>query len=52
MSYEKADWRAMSDAAAALDVPQSIIAQKYFECVESVNAIWTSLTNSNEETME
>ena len=52
MSYEKADWRAMSDAAAALDIPQSIIAQKYFECVESVNATWTSLTNSNEETME
>ena len=42
----------MSEAAAALDIPQSIIAQKYFECVESVNATWTSLTQSTEETAE
>lgn len=52
MSYEKADWKSMSEAAAALDIPQSIIAQKYFECVESVNATWTSLTNSGEEVTE
>lgn len=52
MAYEKADWRSMSEAASELDIPQSIIAQKYFECVESVNATWTSLTHSNEEEIE
>ncbi len=44
LAYEKADWKAMSACAAELGIPQSIIAQKYFECVESVNNIWSSLT--------
>lgn len=52
MAYEKADWRAMSESAAELNIPQSIIAQKYFECVENVNTTWTSLTNSQEEEIE
>lgn len=44
LSYEKADWKTMSSCAAELGIPQSMIAQKYFECVESVNNIWNSLT--------
>ena len=52
MAYEKADWKAMSESAAELNIPQSIIAQKYFECVENVNTTWTSLTNSQEEEIE
>ncbi len=44
LAYEKADWKAMSACAAELGIPQSVIAQKYFECVESVNNIWSSLT--------
>lgn len=47
LSYEKADWKAMSTCAAELGIPQSMIAQKYFECVESVNNIWDGLTNVN-----
>ena len=42
----------MSESAAELNIPQSIIAQKYFECVENVNTTWTSLTNSQEEEIE
>lgn len=49
ISYEKADWKTMSACAAKLGIPQSMIAQKYFECVESVNNIWNSLTQSNTE---
>ena len=49
LSYEKADWKTMSSCAAKLGIPQSMIAQKYFECVESVNNIWTSLTRANDE---
>ncbi len=49
ISYEKADWRAMSSAASELGIPQSMIAQKYFECVQNVNAIWDGLTHANED---
>ena len=48
LSYEKADWNEMSLCAAELGIPQSMIAQKYFECVESVNNIWSGLTNPGE----
>lgn len=49
LSYEKADWKTMSSCAAKLGIPQSMIAQKYFECVENVNNIWTGLTRATEE---
>lgn len=44
LAYEKADWKTMSACAEELGIPQSMIAQKYFECVESVNNIWSGLT--------
>lgn len=47
LAYERADWKAMSTCAAELGIPQSMIAQKYFECVENVNNIWDGLTNVN-----
>lgn len=50
LSYEKADWKTMSSCAAKLGIPQSMIAQKYFECVENVNSIWNGLTHVNDET--
>lgn len=49
LSYEKADWKTMSSCAAKLGIPQSMIAQKYFECVENVNSIWNGLTRVNDE---
>lgn len=49
LSYEKADWKTMSSCAARLGIPQSMIAQKYFECVENVNNIWNGLTKINDE---
>lgn len=52
LSYEKADWKTMSSCAAELGIPQSIIAQKYFECVESVNNIWNGLTQVDNSTSE
>ncbi len=43
----------MSSCAAELGIPQSVIAQKYFECVESVNNIWNGLTQvDNSESEE
>lgn len=52
LSYEKADWKTMSSCAAELGIPQSMIAQKYFECVESVNNIWNGLTKVDNESAE
>ena len=52
LSYEKADWRNMSTAAEELGIPSSLIAQKYFECVENVNDIWNSLTQANENMID
>lgn len=52
LSYEKADWRNMSAAAEELGIQSSLIAQKYFECVESVNDIWNGLTQANENMVD
>ena len=52
LSYEKADWRNMSTAAEELGIPSSLIAQKYFECVENVNDIWNSLTQANDNMID
>jgi len=41
--YEKADWHGVAGYAAALDVPNSLVSQKYIECVDYVNAIWDEL---------
>lgn len=42
-SYEKASWEEVSMRAHALGVPENVITQKYFECVEYVNQIWDEL---------
>lgn len=52
LSYEKADWKNMSSAAEELKIPSSLIAQKYFDCVESVNDIWNGLTQANENMVD
>lgn len=52
LSYEKADWKNMSAAADELKIPSSLIAQKYFDCVESVNDIWNGLTQANENMVD
>jgi hypothetical protein len=38
----------MQACADELGIPQNVIAQKYFECVDSVNNIWNGLTHPNE----
>ncbi|MCR5167938.1 MAG: HDOD domain-containing protein [Oscillospiraceae bacterium] len=46
ISYERADWRRMSDLASELDIPLEIISETYCECVENVNQTWNSLTTA------
>ena len=43
LAYEAADWSAVSKCAGDLGLDSGIVAQKYLECVESVNYIWNSL---------
>ncbi len=52
LSYEKADWKTMSEAATQLGIPLNMIAQKYFECVEDVNETWASLMRSNTDSKD
>lgn len=47
LSYEKADWKKITNFAGQLGIPTNVIAQIYFDCVEEVNGIWDSLTNSD-----
>lgn len=44
VSYENADWAAMNACAEQLNIAANVISQKYFECCESVNNIWRTLT--------
>jgi EAL and modified HD-GYP domain-containing signal transduction protein len=47
IAYENADWKIMQDCADELSIPQNMISQKYFECVESVNNVWDGLTHQS-----
>ena len=49
VKYEDADWHAVANAAATLDLSMTFIAQKYLECVEYVNDIWDDLMNPFED---
>ena len=48
LDYENADWKKMSENAAALNIPTETITRTYCECVESVNQTWDSLMTANE----
>ena len=46
LSYEKADWHAISEYAAQLGISQNLISQKYFECMDLVNESWRQITQA------
>lgn len=48
-AYEKASWDEVSAGAHELGIPDNIITQKYFECVEYVNQIWSELMSVESE---
>ena len=43
MCYEKGEWNKMNRFAERLEIPVSLIAQKYFEVIEYVNEMWNEL---------
>ena len=46
LAYESANWNAISSLAEELGIPNQILTNVYFICVENVNTLWEQL-NSN-----
>lgn len=43
LSYENADWSAISTLAKELGIPDQVLTSTYFNCVENVNNMWEQL---------
>lgn len=43
LSYEAADWHSISIYAKELGIPEHMITNIYFDCVENVNVLWEQL---------
>lgn len=49
LDYEKADWKSINTRVKELGIPSNMVAQFYMDCVEEVNVIWDSITQTAEE---
>lgn len=45
LSYEAADWNAITELAEELGIPNQVLTNIYFICMENVNLLWEQLTN-------
>nr|WP_300183957.1 HDOD domain-containing protein [uncultured Agathobaculum sp.] len=45
ISYEKADWKKITENAEALGIPSAQLSTIYFNCMEEVNRIWEQMLN-------
>lgn len=52
ISYEKANWKNITDNAEALGIPSNQLTTIYFNCMEEVNRIWNQMLNSTVEKLE
>lgn len=52
ISYEKANWKNITDNAEALGIPSNQLTTIYFNCMEEVNRIWNQMLNSTVEKPE
>ena len=46
MSYEAANWNAISSLAEELGIPNQVLTNVYFVCMENVNTLWEQLNHS------
>ncbi|MBS6532732.1 MAG: HDOD domain-containing protein [Oscillospiraceae bacterium] len=46
LSYEAADWNAISSLAEELEIPNQVLTNVYFVCMENVNVLWEQLNHS------
>lgn len=47
LRYEAADWDAISTLAEELGIPNRLLTNIYFNCMETVNALWEQLSNAS-----
>ena len=54
LSYETANWNAITSYAEELGIPNQVITNTYFTCMEDVNFLWDQLnhTSPNQEPEE
>ena len=45
LSYEAANWNAITALAEELGIPNHLLTNVYFNCMENVNALWEQLSN-------
>lgn len=48
LSYERADWGAISQLAEELGIPQDVLTDSYFKCLDEVNSVWSQLMEVND----
>lgn len=46
LSYESANWNAITELSDELGIPNHLLTNLYFTCMENVNLLWEQLTNS------
>lgn len=50
LSYESADWDNITSYAEELGIPDNVLTNVYFNCVENVNILWRQLTSASTAT--
>ena len=45
LSYEAANWNGITALAEELGIPNQILTNVYFNCMEDVNVLWEQLSN-------
>ena len=46
LSYEAANWNAITTLAEELGIPNQILTNVYFNCMENVNVLWEQLSST------
>ena len=46
LSYEAANWNAITSLAEELGIPNHLLTNVYFNCMENVNMLWEQLSNT------
>lgn len=49
LTYELADWSKIKKYTEQLGIPDQVISQIYFDCIENVNMIWDNLVSSESQ---
>lgn len=50
ISYERADWKRITEMAELLGIPAAQLSTIYFNCMEEVNRIWDQMVNASPST--